>query len=141
MPTPKVRVLIADDEEIIANTLATILDLAGYDACAVYDGDAALRLLDVFHPDLVITDVSMPGPSGMEVALAVLRNSPRCKVLLFTGHADLYQLLRTDDLHDLRFEVVVKPIRPGDLLAKLRNTLRGDHPALLVPLEFDDTVH
>ena len=141
MPTPKMRVLIADDEEGIAKTLATILDLAGYEACAVYDGDAALRVLDVFRPDLVITDVSMPGPGGVEIAVAAMRSSPRCKVLLFTGHADLHQLLRTDEVEGLRFELMVKPIRPGDLLAKLRDTLRGDHPSLLVPIEVDDTVH
>ena len=141
MPTPKVRVLVADDEEGIAKTLASILELAGYEACALYDGNAALRFLELFKPDLVLTDVSVPGPSGVEIALAAMRSSPRCKVLLLTGNADLHQLLRTDEAEGLPFDLMMKPIRPDELLAKLRVTLRGDHPSLLVPIEIDGTIH
>ena len=141
-PPPKVRVLVADDEEVIATTLAAILELAGYEVCAVYGGDAALRLLEMFQPDLVITDVTMPGVTGVEVAFAARATLPRCKILLFSGHASLHDLLRTSQGEGLQFELVTKPIRPGDLLAKLRETLLSDSPALLVPIEVDeDNIH
>ena len=135
---PKIRVLVADDEEVIARTLATILDLAGYEACAVYGGDAALKLLDLFKPDLVITDVTMPGVTGVQVASAAHMSLPRCKILLFTGHAALHDLLRADEVEGLAFDIIMKPIRPAELLERLRQTLRSDHPALLVPIDIDD---
>ena len=141
-PPPKVRVLVADDEEVIASTLATILELAGYEVCAVYGGEAALRLLDLFKPDLVITDIMMPGVSGIEVAFAARAALPRCRVLLFSSHAGLHDLLRTNEQEGLAFDLVTKPIRPGDLLDKLKGTLRSDAPALLVPIDIDeDNIH
>ncbi|HLI77449.1 MAG TPA: response regulator [Acidobacteriaceae bacterium] len=136
--TPKIRVLVADDEEVIAETLATILGLAGYDVCAVYGGEAALKLLDLFKPDLVITDVSMPGVTGMEVASAAHMALPRCKILLFTGHASLHNLLRTSSTEGVSFDLITKPIRPADLLKLLKLTLRSNHPALLVPIDTDE---
>ncbi len=137
-PPPKVRVLVADDEEVIASTLAAILELAGYEVCAVYGGEAALRLLDIFKPDLVITDITMPGVTGIEVAFSARAALPRCKILLFTGHSSLHDLLRTKESEGLSFELVTKPIRPEDLLSKLRGTLRSATPALLVPIEIDE---
>ena len=137
-PPPKVRVLVADDEEVIASTLAAILELAGYEVCAVYGGEAALRLLDLFKPDLVITDIMMPGVTGVEVAFAARAALPRCKILLFSGHAGLHDLLRTNQAEGLSFELITKPIQPDELLAKLRGTLRSDSPALLVPIDIDE---
>ncbi len=135
---PKVRVLVADDEEVIADTLATILELAGYEICAVYNGEAAIALLDLFQPDLLITDVTMPGITGIEVAYAARASLPRCKILLFTGHAGLHELLRVAGAADLPFDVVTKPILPRELLARLRTTLCSDQPTLLIPIELDD---
>lgn len=136
-PSPKIRVLVADDEETIASTLATILDLSGYEVCAVYGGEAALKLLDLFKPDLLITDVSMPGVTGIELASVAQSTLPRCKVLLFTGHAGLHGLLRAADQENLPYDVLMKPVRPEDLLAKLKATMGNSSPALLVPIDVD----
>lgn len=135
---PKVRVLVADDEELIARTLATILELAGYEVCAVYGGDAAVKLLDLFKPDLILTDVSMPGTTGIEVASIAQESLPRCKILLFSGQASLQTSLLRSTGYELPFEFLTKPVHPGELLAKLREMLRGDKPALLIPIETDD---
>jgi CheY-like chemotaxis protein len=136
-PPPKVRVLVADDEELIVQTLAAILNLAGYEVCAVYGGEAAIRLLDLFKPDLIITDVTMPGVTGIEVAFAAHAQLPRCKILLFTAHAGLHSLLQPGPTEGLSFDIITKPIRPEDLLVKLRETIRGEHPALVIPIELD----
>jgi CheY-like chemotaxis protein len=137
-PSPKIRVLVADNEELIVQTLAAILNLAGYEVCAVYGGEAAIRLLDLFKPDLVITDVTMPGVTGLEVAFAAQAHLPRCKILLFTAHAGLHTLLQPGPLGGLPYELITKPIRAEDLLAKLKETIRGEHPALVVPIELDE---
>jgi CheY-like chemotaxis protein len=118
--TPKRKVLVADDEQVIANTLAIILNQAGFDARAVYSGEDALQALDTFLPDMLITDVIMPGITGIEVGIAVRTRLPQCKVLLFSGQAATASLLEKARHEGHEFEVLAKPIHPTDLLAKLR---------------------
>jgi hypothetical protein len=61
----KPRVLVADDEQVIANTLAIILNQAGFEARAVYSGEKAIDALDTFHPDMLISDVIMTGQDSV----------------------------------------------------------------------------
>jgi CheY-like chemotaxis protein len=116
----KPRVLVADDEQVIANTLAIILNQAGFEARAVYSGEAAIEALDSFQPDMLITDVIMTGITGIEAAIAARARLPRCKVLLFSGQAATSGLLDQARLRGHEFEVLAKPVHPTDLLAKLR---------------------
>ena len=66
----KPRVLVADDEQVIANTLAIILNQAGFEARAVYSGEKAIESLETFQPDMLISDVIMTGMTGIEAAIA-----------------------------------------------------------------------
>ncbi len=116
----KRRVLVADDEQVIANTLAVTLNQNGFEARAVYSGEDALAALDTFQPDMLITDVIMTGINGIETAIAVRSRRPQCKVLLFSGQAATSSLLEKARHEGHEFEVLAKPIHPTDLLAKLR---------------------
>jgi CheY-like chemotaxis protein len=116
----KPRVLVADDEQVIANTLAVILNQHGFEARAVYSGEEAIQALDSFQPDMLITDVIMTGITGIEAAIAARTRLPRCKVLLFSGQAATAGLLDKARLQGHEFEVLAKPVHPTDLLAKLR---------------------
>jgi len=116
----KPRVLVADDEQVIANTLAVILNQHGFEARAVYSGEEAIQALDGFQPDMLITDVIMTGITGIEAAIAARTRLPRCKVLLFSGQAATAGLLDKARLQGHEFEVLAKPVHPTDLLAKLR---------------------
>jgi CheY-like chemotaxis protein len=117
----KRKVLVADDEQVIANTLAIILNQAGFEARAVYSGEAAIEALDSFQPDMLITDVIMTGITGIDAAIAARARLPRCKVLLFSGQAATSGLLDQARLQGHEFEVLAKPVHPTDLLAKLRS--------------------
>lgn len=138
-PPPKVRVFIADDLDVIIPTLATILNLAGYDACAIYGGDAAARLLNLLHPEVLVVDVTTPGSTGIPVrpSIAAMEIS-RCKVLLFSSPTDLYSLLQNDQEIGPSLEILTWPIQPEDLFAKLRHSLCSAHPPLLVPIELGE---
>ncbi len=138
VPTPKVRVLVADDADIIVKTLAVILDLAGYDACALYSGEAALRLLNLLKPDLVVTDVTSAGLTGLDYPANTPSTLPRCKILMFTGHIDMYSFLGGEETANPPFELLTRPIRPEDLLGKLRKNLCSEYPPLLVPIDLSD---
>ena len=120
MPETKPRVLIADDEEVIANTLAMILNRAGFEARAVYSGEQALEMVHRFTPDMLIADVIMPGITGIETAIRMRTMLPSCKVLLFSGQAATSNLLEKARADGHRFELLTKPVHPSDLLARMR---------------------
>jgi CheY-like chemotaxis protein len=117
----KPRVLVADDEQGIANTLAIILNQAGFEARAVYSGEKAIDALDSFQPDMLISDVIMTGMTGIEAAIQTRAKLPRCKILLFSGQAATADLLERARTQGHEFEILPKPVHPTDLLAKLRS--------------------
>ena len=71
--TTKPKVLVADDERVIADTLAMILNQSGFEARAVYSGERALELAATLKPDMLISDVIMADLNGIDAAM---RNSP-----------------------------------------------------------------
>jgi CheY-like chemotaxis protein len=113
------RILVVDDEQCIADTLSAILRNVGYEATAVYDGHSALAECESAPPDLVISDVMMPGGNGIEMAIEIRRRYPECKILLFSGVAASADLLEAARLRGYDFELLAKPVHPKDLLAKL----------------------
>src|SRR5277367_6094145 len=76
------RVLVVDDEKIIADTLSIILSKSGFATMTAYDATTALELAKATPPDLLISDVVMPGMTGVELAITMTHVVPACKVLL-----------------------------------------------------------
>jgi CheY-like chemotaxis protein len=116
----KPKVLVVDDEHVIADTLVIILRQGGYDAYAVYGGNAAVERARSTSPDLVISDVVMPDIDGIEAAIHIRGFLPDCKILLFSGQAATADLLKNAAAKGYTFEILTKPVHPLDLLAKLR---------------------
>lgn len=116
----KPRVIVADDEHVIADTLAYILNQAGFEATAVYTGKEAVDLAHDLNPDLLVTDVIMPDMNGIEAAIHIRQFLPSCKVLLFSGQAATAGLLEEARARGYEFEILSKPVHPQDLVAKLR---------------------
>ena len=116
----KPKVLVADDEQVIANTLAIILNQAGFEARAVFSGEKAVEALDSFQPNMLISDVIMTGMTGIETAIITRNRLPNCKILLFSGQAATADLLEKARTQGHEFEILAKPVHPTDLLAKLR---------------------
>jgi CheY-like chemotaxis protein len=110
---------VVDDEEVIANTLAIILNNAGYEARAVFSGEQAVELLESFQPEMLITDVVMRGMTGIEAAIAARNKLPKCNILLFSGQALTTDLLQEARTQGHEFEILAKPVHPSELLAKL----------------------
>lgn len=114
--TRRRRVVVVDDERLIADTVSQILNIHGYDAFPAYDPEQALKLAKDFHPDLLLSDVVMPGMNGIELATALQKIQPDLKVLLLSGQAGTIDLLRRSTL---QFTLEAKPIHPRKLLATL----------------------
>lgn len=113
------RVFVVDDEQCIADTLTTILRTCGYEAIALYDGESAWSACSKTAPDLVISDVVMPGISGIDLAIRIRERYPECKVLLFSGMAASSDLLEDARRQGYDFEVLAKPVHPADLLSRM----------------------
>jgi CheY-like chemotaxis protein len=118
--TPKPRVLVADDERVIADTLAMILNQSGFEAQAVYSGESALELVPTFKPDMLISDVIMADLNGVDAAIRIRSLLPDIKILLFSGQAATADLLEKARKQGYEFEILAKPVHPQDLLTRLR---------------------
>ena len=116
----KPKVLVADDERVIADTLAMILNQSGFEARAVYSGEKAVELVPTFMPDMLITDVAMGALNGIDAAIQVRALVPNIKVLLFSGQASTADLLEKARTQGYEFEILAKPVHPQDLLSRLR---------------------
>ena len=111
------RVLVVDDECVIADTIAKVLTLNGYAAIAAYDADGALETALHSPPELLITDVILPGMNGIKLATTIKRIFPECKILLFSGQASTMDLLAAAGREGHRFTLLNKPVPPKDLVA------------------------
>ena len=89
--SPAARVLLAEDEVTIAVTLKDELEDAGYEVLAAEDTASALRLLDEADPDLVLTDIRMPGEGGMAVLQRSMELDSTRPVVIMTGYATVDQ--------------------------------------------------
>jgi CheY-like chemotaxis protein len=114
------KIIVVDDEPVIADTLVDILTGEGCDSFTVADGQAAIHWARMILPDIVITDVIMPGMNGIETAIAIKRFLPACRIILFSGQAASIDLLEKARADGHEFEVLAKPIRPSELLSTLR---------------------
>ncbi len=109
------RILVADDNQDAADSLAMLLELAGHDVRVVHDGRAALSMAQTFRPDTVLLDIGMPHLTGHEVAKA-LRQEPwgaGMRLIALTGWGQESDRQRAIDAGFDNH--LTKPIDPADL--------------------------
>ena len=85
IPETRLRVLIVDDDDLLRMSLLQTLTRAGYDARSVDGGQAALSEIDRETPDLLLSDLNMPGLSGFELLSEVRRRFPAIQVIAMSG--------------------------------------------------------
>ena len=115
----KRKILVVDDEQAIADTLAALLKYHGFDVYVAYSGTQALELAFQIKPDLVVSDLMMPDTDGIEVVRVLKARLPQCRTILFSGSMLDVNLLRAARACGYDGEILVKPVHPSDLLAKL----------------------
>lgn len=119
------RILVVDDNEDGADSLAMMLELIGGTTSVAYDGETALELLETFKPNVVLLDLSLPGLKGDEVARLIRQRQPERQVLLVavTGWGRREDRIRSlesgFDYH------LVKPVEVQTLQALLWGDPRG----------------
>jgi CheY-like chemotaxis protein len=113
------RILVVDDEPVIANTIADILSGSGFEATAVYNGLSALDIARKQCPDTVVSDVVMPQMNGIDMAISIKKNCPKTRILLLSGQAGTADLMEAARKQGHNFELLSKPLKPDLLLKKL----------------------
>ena len=117
---PPPSLLLVDDDPVPRETLTTLLQGEGFHVISAATGEEAERLLRAAAPpfDLVITDLVMPGKTGMDVLKAALQVNPSCTVLVLTGFGSVREATEAMELG--AFDFVTKPMQ----IDQFRNTLR-----------------
>ena len=123
------RVLVADDEKLIADTLAQILNASGFLAEVAYSGEQAIEIAPWLHPDVLIADVIMGGINGVESAKSILKIQPQCSVIICSGQPTSEELVHKAREQGFKFEFLLKPVHPHILLDRLKRLLRLDGAA------------
>lgn len=118
--TPK-RILVIDDEFQITRVLKRSLGAHRYDVRTASDGESGLDLFRDFHPDLVITDLSMPEMSGIEVCREIRKTSEIPIIVLSVKGEELTKVEALDAGAD---DYITKPFGMNELLARVRVGLR-----------------
>src|SRR5271157_5926069 len=109
----KTKILIIDDENIILKSCLRILGNERYDIDTAYSGDEGLKLTNDKDYDIVITDIKMPGLSGMEVLANLRKNKPELTVIIFTGFATVENT--REALKMGAFDYIPKPFTKEEL--------------------------
>ncbi len=114
-------ILVADDDEHIVELVTMYLRRAGYRVEAAFDGDETLRKTRELEPALLVLDIMMPGPDGLQICRALRRRSNVPIVLLTARSSDI------DKIAGLRFgadDYLTKPFNPDELVARVDTVLR-----------------
>lgn len=111
------RVLIVDDEPVVADTLRLIFEKNGFDSQCAYSVDEAMECADSFHPELLLCDISMPKKDGVELISSMDSRHPKCQILVLTGaYGSIGRVReRATELHR-RLPILSKPCAPADVL-------------------------
>jgi DNA-binding NtrC family response regulator len=119
----KVKIMVIDDESLIAETVVEILNEEGFEAISVSSGVSAIELAKAVRPAIVLSDVIMPGMNGIETGIKIQEVVPNCKIILFSGQAATVDLLEKAREGGHRFDVLAKPIKPEHLISVIRSSL------------------
>ena len=121
-PSPRPRLVVAEDQALIRLDLERLLDEAGFDVCgAARDGQEAVELALELHPDIVVLDVKMPRLDGVEAARRILAEG-FVPIVMLTAYGYGELISRAVDAGVVGF--VVKPFKESALVEAVREALR-----------------
>jgi DNA-binding NtrC family response regulator len=118
---PLGKLLVVDDEANARRALAEILATEGYEVRTARDGQAALDVASEFSPELVVSDLRMPGMSGLELLTELSAQHPDVGVMLMTAFAEIETAVQA--IRQGAADYVIKPLDADALLLTIENNL------------------
>ncbi len=127
------KILVAEDEEITLNNIVETLREEGYEVTGASDGAQAAAAVDKDGFDLLITDIKMPGMTGMELLARVKQQSPETEVIVITGFGSIGSAV--DAMKTGAYDYITKPFDLDELSIRVKKisgqlTLKKEHMAL-----------
>ncbi len=120
------RILVVDDEHLVADTLSLILGKCGFETRPAYSTDEALRCALQFRPHLLVCDITMPDRDGIELMDEMSRVLPECRVLVLTGYYDNLERVIEESRSMLHpAGLLTKPCHPAELVREAGLMLAG----------------
>jgi DNA-binding NarL/FixJ family response regulator len=119
----RARVLLADDHLAVLDDLRALLASEFEVVAAVGDGNALLSAVEALAPDVIVTDIAMPGLDGIAAAGEILRRSPSARIVFVTVHDEAEMVQKGFATGALGY--VVKVAAGNDLVPAIRAALRG----------------
>lgn len=119
--TARGRVLVVDDDVQMCTFMDEALRGLGFDVQCASDGALALEKVRALRPDVIISDLVMPGMDGLALLEAIMREAPSIKFVLISGQASVKAAVQAIDLGAVDF--IVKPVDPDRLAALMCNTV------------------
>jgi two-component system response regulator PilR (NtrC family) len=124
----KGKILIADDERTIRETVSMILNEEGYETDSVSNGKEALELLETKNFDILITDIKMPEMDGMALINQSFKICPQTSIIIITAHGSIESAI--DALRKGAFDYILKPFDFDDLLLRVGRLMNHKELAL-----------
>jgi DNA-binding NtrC family response regulator len=115
------RILIIDDENLFREDLATLLRRKGYDCKAAADGKQGVTMAEQFSPDVILCDIIMPGPSGVELLDEFPRICPESFVIMITAYGTIETAVQA--FRKGASDYIMKPLMFEDVLQKIERLL------------------
>ena len=120
------RILIVDDEALVAQTIGLIFNKNGFDAETACSADTALAAARANPPDIILCDINMPGRDGISLMTDLGRELPGCPILVLTGYYScLAQVSECARKLPQSVSIVTKPCQPAELLRMAGNMLKS----------------
>lgn len=113
------KALIIDDDQDLADSLATLLGTRGYEVKVEHSPEGGIIRAAIFGPHLVLLDVLMPAIHGVEAAVRIRKLLPRARILLISADPEAAQAMIDGQPKAKHFKVLEKPIHPSALLAMI----------------------
>tara|TARA_R110000868_G_scaffold166960_1_gene401264 strand:+ start:109204 stop:109587 length:384 start_codon:yes stop_codon:yes gene_type:complete len=124
--TERPRVLIAEDEETIVESLSFLMEKEGYEVSVATDGQTAIAMIARDLPDMVLLDVMMPGCDGFEVVRAVRDNPQTRPIPIMMLTAKTREVDRRKGLELGVDDFVTKPFSTRDVVSRVKAMLAGE---------------
>jgi Response regulator containing CheY-like receiver, AAA-type ATPase, and DNA-binding domains len=118
------RILVVDDDRLVADTLALIFIKSGFDVRTAYSADQALESARIFNPNLLLCDVTMPGRDGLALVCDITHELPACRIIMLTGfYSNLKSVREQSTRLGRHVGILTKPCQPVDLLREATSML------------------
>lgn len=116
------KILVAEDEPLMLMAIEAKLKNLGFEVVAVSDGQQALKVLETYQPDLIITDILMPYTSGLELIGIVKSKNTKLPIIVLSGLGEEEIVLEAFNLGADDF--LTKPFKPIDLELRVKRLLK-----------------